>query len=133
MRGLEKITDGGQIYALVLRRYFSRSGIHFFTPGEFSQQLAFLIHKKGKIIERHRHKMVKREVWRTQEVLVLLEGRLKVIVFNEKGRKLKTVFLKPGDTILLARGGHSVKILDNSKIVEVKQGPYIGGDDKEFY
>lgn len=133
MKGLIRIAKGKDIYAIVLRREYTNSGPNFFTPGEFSQQLGMLIHPKGKIVKRHRHKLVKREIFRTQEVLVLLEGKIRVELFDDEGGKLKTVILKPGDAILLAQGGHKVKVLEDAKIIEVKQGPYAGFDDKEFF
>lgn len=133
MMGLEKIMAGGHIFAVILRREFNQPGVHFFTPGEFSQQLGVLIHEKGRTVSRHRHRLVKREIFRTQEVLVLLEGKLGVNIYNEQAKKITTVILNPGDTILLARGGHSVKVLEDAKIIEVKQGPYAHFDDKEFF
>jgi len=133
MKGLTQITKGGHIFAIVLRRGFSHPGPNFFTPGEFSQQLGMLIHPKGKVVKRHRHKLVKREIFRTQEVLVLLDGRIRVELFDDDGEKLKTLLMKPGDAILLARGGHKVKVLEDAKMIEVKQGPYAGFDDKEFF
>jgi len=133
MKGLIRIAKGKDIYAIVLRREYTNSGPNFFTPGEFSQQLGMLIHPKGKIVKRHRHKLVKREIFRTQEVLVLLDGKIRVELFDDEGDKLKTLILKPGDAILLAQGGHKVKVLEDAKIIEVKQGPYAGFDDKEFF
>ncbi|MCX6562703.1 MAG: WbuC family cupin fold metalloprotein [Candidatus Aminicenantes bacterium] len=133
MKGLIRITKNGHLYAIVLRREFSNPGPNFFTPGEFSQQLGMLIHPKGKVVKRHRHKLVKREIFRTQEVLVLLEGRIRVELFDDDGEKLKTLLMKPGDAILLAQGGHKVKVLEEAKMIEVKQGPYAGFDDKEFF
>ena len=133
MKGLTVIAKDGEIYALVLRKGFSNPGPNFFTPGEFSQQLGMLIHPRGKIVKRHRHKPVKREIFRTQEVLVLLNGRIRVELFDDDGAKVKSVILKAGDSILLARGGHKVTVLEDAKIIEVKQGPYAGFDDKEFF
>ena len=133
MKGLIQVLKNGEIYAMVLRRDFSRPGPNFFTPGELSQQLGMLIHPKGKVVKRHRHKLVKREIFRTQEVLVLLEGKIRVELFDDDGEKLKTLFMKPGDAILLARGGHKVDVLESAKMIEVKQGPYAGFDDKEFF
>jgi mannose-6-phosphate isomerase-like protein (cupin superfamily) len=92
-----------------------------------------LVHPKGKEVKRHRHKLVKREIFRTQEVLLLLEGRVRVAICTDEGESLKTFILRPGDAVLLARGGHSVKVLEDAKMIEVKQGPYAGADDKEFY
>ncbi|MBN1938049.1 MAG: hypothetical protein JW843_00580 [Candidatus Aminicenantes bacterium] len=133
MKGLAEIKKNGELFALIIRREFSRPGPNFFTPGEFSQQLGLLVHPKGRIVKRHRHKLVKREIFRTQEVLVLLEGKIRVELYDDERAKLKTVILKSGDSILLAQGGHKVTVLEDSKIIEVKQGPYAGFDDKEFF
>ncbi len=133
MENIEKIMDKDKIYAIVLRKGFNMAGANFFTPSEFSQQLGMLIHEKGKIVERHRHKLVKREIFRTQEVLVLLEGKIKVDLYDDDTRLLKTVILNTGDSILLAQGGHRVQVMENAKIIEVKQGPYAGFDEKEYF
>ncbi len=132
-KGLTRIEKGGEIYAILLRREYDQPGPSFFTPGEFSQQLGMLVHPKGKEVKRHRHRLVRREIFRTQEVLVLLEGRVRVTICTDEGETIKAFFLRPGDAVLLARGGHSVKVLEPSKMIEVKQGPYAGADDKEFF
>jgi hypothetical protein len=132
-KGLIKVERDGEIYAIVLRRSFSAAGPTFFTPGEFSQQLGMLVHPQGKVVQRHRHKLVRREIFRTQEVLVLLEGRIRVEICTDEGERIRDLLLRPGDAILLARGGHRVKVLEAAKIIEVKQGPYAGFDDKEYF
>ena len=133
MDGIERITRGDDVYAIVLRSRFQETGTHFFTPGEFSQQLGMLVHPKGKVVGRHRHRPVRREVFRTQEVLVVLDGRLEVEIFDDDVELLETVILEPGDAVLLARGGHRIAVLEACKMIEVKQGPYAGGDDKDFF
>lgn len=133
MDGLEIVQEENQVFAIIVRKEFDQPGVNFFTPGEFSQQLGVLIHKKGKKVKRHRHKLIKREIFSTQEVLVLIEGKMKVDLYNDKGKILKSVVLTPGSTILLARGGHRIEVLEDSKIIEVKQGPYAGHDDKDFF
>ncbi len=129
----ERIEQKGQVFAIVIRRGFSKPGVHFFTPGEFSQQLAMLVHAKGKVVDRHRHKPVRREILRTQEVLVVLSGRVKIQIYSDEGTLLRAVILKEGDSILLATGGHRVEVLEKAKILEVKQGPYAGFEDKEYF
>ena len=42
--------------------------------------------------------------------------------------------LTHGDTVVLLRGGHALMIMDRTRIVEVKQGPYMGPQkDKVFF
>lgn len=133
MEYVEKITDRDNVYAIILRKEYKEPGPVFFTPNEYSQQLGMLVHPKGKIVKRHRHKLIKREIFRTQEVLVILEGKIKVDLYDNKVKLLKSVILTSGDTILLAQGGHRVEILKDAKIIEIKQGPYAGFDDKDFF
>ena len=38
--------------------------------------------------------------------------------------------LKAGDSLLLTGGGHGFDVLEECQLIEVKQGPYLGMDDK---
>jgi hypothetical protein len=38
--------------------------------------------------------------------------------------------LEGGDVILLASGGHGFEVLEEIEMIEVKQGPYAGDQDK---
>jgi len=51
-----------------------QEGIRFFTGNELSQQLAYMQHPAGKLIQPHVHNSVPREVQYTQEVLFNQEG-----------------------------------------------------------
>ena len=74
--------------------------------------------------------MVPRQVLFTQEVLFLRRGKVKVELFSSDHQYLQTSILQSGDVILLCGGGHSFEMLEDSSIIEVKQGPYAGDDDK---
>ena len=126
----ERIAHRGSILALIIRSDYSKDGIEFFTPNEFSQQLAFMKHPVGKVIEPHLHNAVPREVAFTQEVLFLRRGRLRVDFYDEDHAYLESRVLEKGDVILLASGGHGFEVLEEIEIVEVKQGPYAGDADK---
>jgi len=132
MEKIEKIIYNGKILAIVIRKGTSKKGVNFITPQDFSQQLGLLVHEKGKRIEAHKHKQIKREITLTQEVLVVLEGKIKVDLYGEQPEKIKSVLITGGETILLAQGAHAIEILEDSTIIEVKQGPYAGMDDKEY-
>ena len=130
----EKIQFGGEIIAIIVRKANDTEGIHFFSPPEFSQQLGLISRKKDYVIKPHIHKLVPREVSVTQEVLHILSGKIEITLYNKDRKKIKVVELKSGDTILLASGGHGIKIIDDARMLEVKQGPYSGVDgDKEHF
>ena len=119
-----------QIFAIIIRSNYEQSGIQFFTPPEFSQQLAYMKHEKGKIIEPHVHNEVNREIVRTQEVLIVKSGKVQVDLYTSENEYWNSYILEAGDLILLASGGHGFEILEPTEMIEIKQGPYLGDDDK---
>ena len=127
---LEIISDNTQQLAIIVYNNFNKAGIHFFTKNELSQQLAYMNHPKGKIIDPHVHNPVERVVSYTQEVLFIKEGKLKVDFYTNDQIYLQSRELSKGDVILLMTGGHGFEVLEDLKMFEVKQGPYAGDQDK---
>jgi len=127
---IERIVAEDAIIAIIIRAGFHKEGIEFFTPDNFSQQLAYMNRPAGYSITPHIHNKVERSVFYTQEVLFIRKGRVK-ITFYDDGRKLiATRILESGDVILLASGGHGFEMLEPTEMIEVKQGPFAGEDDK---
>jgi hypothetical protein len=133
METIERIQAEGKPIAIIVRKDYDQPGIHFFSPFEFSQQLGILIHPPGHEVKAHLHNVIARDVRVTQEVLHIIEGKIEIALYDENKSFMTTRLLSKGDTILLAYGGHGIKILEPSKILEVKQGPYAGREDKEFF
>jgi mannose-6-phosphate isomerase-like protein (cupin superfamily) len=127
---IEKITNQEQLLAIIISHRFNESGIHFFTPNELSQQLAYMHHPTGKVIQPHVHNPVIREVTHTQEVLFIKNGKLRVDFYNDQQEYLDSRILEAGDVILLVTGGHGFEVLEEIEMIEVKQGPYVGEQDK---
>lgn len=127
---VEQIIYENRLLAVLLRTGYSSTGIAFFTPDNFSQQLGYMNRPKGYVIAPHRHNLVPREVVQTQEVLFIKSGRVRVDFYDDAQTYLESRVLESGDVILLATGGHGFEMLDPSEIIEVKQGPYIGEMDK---
>src|SRR6185369_17650535 len=92
--------------------------------------LAYMHHPAGKKIEPHVHNPVQREVFYTQEVLILKRGRLRVDFYGVERNYIESRILEAGDVILLASGGHGFEALEEIEMIEVKQGPYAGDGDK---
>jgi len=127
---LSEIRHNNELLALIINNDLSRDGITFFTPDDFSQQLAFMKHPKGKIIPPHVHNIVKREVHYTKEVLFIRKGKLRVDFYDDCKNYLESRILSEGDVILLSTGGHGFVALEDLEMFEVKQGPYAGEMDK---
>ena len=127
---VERIENQGEEMAMIIRSNYSEEGIHFLTPDNYSQQLAYMHHKAGHQIIPHFHNMVSRTVHYTQEVLVIRKGRVKVNFYNTDKEGVADTILNAGDVILLCSGGHGFEILEETEMIEIKQGPYVGGNDK---
>ena len=127
---VEEITHNGELIALVIRSGFAKPGLHFFTPDDFSQQLAYMQHPAGKVIEAHIHTPVPRAVSLTQEVLIIKRGRLRVDFYDTRHAYIRSLILGSGDVMLLASAGHGFEVIEDVEMIEVKQGPYIGDQDK---
>lgn len=130
---LEHIVHGLEPIALIIRSDYDEPGLHFFTPPTFSQQVAFMRHAKGKKIAPHVHNLSHRQVLYTQEVLFVRKGRVKVNLYSSDHSYLCSRVLSSGDIILLCGGGHSFEMLEETAMIEVKQGPYAGNDDKTHF
>jgi mannose-6-phosphate isomerase-like protein (cupin superfamily) len=116
--------------AIIVHGEFRTPGIHFFTENTLSQQLAFMSHPSGRLITPHLHNPVPREVRFTQEVLFIRKGRLRVDFYDTEQHYLESRVLRAGDVILLIQGGHGFEVLEELEMIEVKQGPYVGEQDK---
>lgn len=127
---IDTINHNGQTLAILLRTSYQAEGIQFFTPDDFSQQLAYMNRAKGYVIAPHVHNPVLREVQYTKEVLFIKSGRVRVDFYDDGQQYLDSRILEAGDVILLAFGGHGFEMLEASEIIEVKQGPYAGEADK---
>lgn len=130
---VEQIVKDSQILAIIISSQFSKSGIHFFTPNDFSQQLAYMNRPKGYEIYPHVHNAVSRNIEWTQEVLFIKSGRVRVDFYDQEHVYFESRVLNAGDVILLANGGHGFTMLEASEIIEVKQGPYASDKDKTSF
>lgn len=127
---IELIKHNQETLAIIIKKEFSSEGIEFFTPGDFSQQLAYMNRPKGYHIVPHVHNPVPREVNYTQEVLLIRRGKVKIDFYAMDKTYLESRVLVSGDVILLASGGHGFTMLEPTEMIEVKQGPYAGEQDK---
>jgi mannose-6-phosphate isomerase-like protein (cupin superfamily) len=128
--GIERVVSKGEILAIIIRRDFSGSGVQFFTPNDFSQQLGYMEHPAGKVIRPHVHSAVQRQVTYTQEVLFVRKGKLRVDFYSGKQEYVESRILEAGDLILLASAGHGFEVLADLEMFEIKQGPYSEDEDK---
>jgi hypothetical protein len=127
---LQKIFHDNILLSIIIKANYKNEGIEFFTPDDFSQQLAYMNRPKNYVIQPHVHNIAPREVLYTKEVLVIRSGVVRVDFYDDDMKYLKSTILNTGDIILLAFGGHGFEMIEQSEIIEIKQGPYVGEFDK---
>lgn len=125
--------NNGNILAIIIKATYNKDGITFVTPDDFSQQLAYMHHPAGHVILPHIHNEVKREILYTKEVLVIKKGKLRCDFYTDDKQYIKSECVESGDVILLASGGHGFECIEETEMIEIKQGPYAGEFDKERF
>ena len=126
----EAILNLDQTIAIIVRATYRAEGIRFFTNDAFSQQLAYMNRPAGHVIEPHVHNPVRRDVLWTQEVLFIRSGKMRVDFYTDGRHYLKSRILSAGDVLMLVAGGHGFEMIEPTEMIEVKQGPYFGNQDK---
>ncbi|HLA00777.1 MAG TPA: hypothetical protein VJZ24_03960 [Thermodesulfovibrionales bacterium] len=130
IEAVDRIVHENKLLAIIIRSDYRKDGIEFFTPNDFSQQLAYMNRPAGYKIQPHIHNKVQREVFYTQEVLFIKKGKVKIDFFDDDRKPIDTITVQTGDVILLASGGHGFEMLEDTEMIEVKQGPFAGDADK---
>ena len=128
--GIELFGDKEYPSAIVIRQGIKVEGIEFFSPDSYSQQIGLMTRPSGYQVPPHIHNQVSRNIEQTQEVLLIRRGKCQVNLYGEGVVVENEILLSDGDVILLAHGGHEVIMLTECEILEIKQGPYAGPQDK---
>ena len=127
---IEKIERQDQLLAYIVRAAFDPRTTTFVTPPELNLQLGFVVYRQGGEVARHTHKPLERHLIGTSEVIVVKEGRCEIDVYDSDQQKVATRELGRGDVMLMVAGGHGFRMLEDTVLMEIKQGPYTGIDEK---
>ena len=102
-------------------------GLHFYSSDTDFIQVGTWRYPAGRALQAHVHNLAKRSITRTQEVIFVRKGALRATIYDELGRPAEKIIVREGDLLILLRGGHGYEILeDDTKVLEVKNGPYPG-------
>lgn len=130
---IEWIKDGDEVLAIIIPADYKPDKTDFITPLDYKQQLGFIVYQEGHAILPHCHIPMNRSLVGTSEVLLIRSGKLEVDLYTKEKNLLVTRVLNQGDMILLVSGGHGFRMQEDTIMVEVKQGPYIGLEEKERF
>ncbi len=91
-------------------------------------QLSSQLVSRGTSFRPHRHlvKTVQISELAAQESWVVVSGRVRATFYDTDDSVLESVELSAGDVSVSLAGGHGYEILEESRILEFKTGPYLG-------
>lgn len=133
MDGIEIIKDGGLILSMIIRSTVTPTKTNFVTPDEFYQQAGFIVYPAGGKIPSHVHKPIERHLVGTPETLFVRKGKMEVCFYNDSHELKAKCILQTGDVLMLVNGGHGFTMLEDTILLEIKQGPYTGLVEKERF
>jgi hypothetical protein len=131
--GTETISHRGRIMCMIVRTEPVPEHTTFYTPNQFNLQVGKIVYPARSEIRRHTHRPMIRCVAGTTEVLVVQKGRMIVDIYTEDQVFLCSREMVSGDVLLLLGGGHGFHLLEDTVLLEVKQGPYVGPQEKELF
>jgi hypothetical protein len=133
MSMVEQITCNGKALAYIVRAETYPEKTTFLTPPDFNLQVGFVIYPAGGEIARHVHRPLERNIKGTSEVLFVKKGRCQIDIYSDEREMVASSELRGGDVLLMVAGGHGFHMLEDTVLIEVKQGPYTGVDEKERF
>lgn len=118
---------------IILARYIPSSswntGLSFFSKDKEYIQVGAWKYGKGKELLAHIHNRVERKIERTQEVLFIIKGKIQANIYDLKGKLVTRLKVFENDILILLHCGHGYKILeDDTQVLEIKNGPYLGAE-----
>lgn len=126
---MKEIIENGKILARHILKEDIKEGLNFFSEDKEYIQAGIWNYQKEKELLAHIHNKVERKVDKTYEVLYIISGKLEATIYNLEGIKIEVLEVNAGEILILLESGHGYRILeDNTKVLEVKNGPYLGAD-----
>jgi mannose-6-phosphate isomerase-like protein (cupin superfamily) len=130
---IEIISADGQTLCYVIRASTRPKQTTFITPPDAKQQVGFIVYPKGGAIARHIHRPLERHIIGMAEVLVVRSGHCQIEVYDEHESLVAVRDLYQNDVVLMVGGGHGFQVKEDTVLLEIKQGPYLGANDKRLF
>ena len=131
--GVEVTERDGEALAYIIRAKLDPPETTFLTPSDLNLQVGLVVRGAGDEIARHDHRPLERRIVGTCEVIAVRRGSCEMEVYARARELVATVALDEGDVVLMTAGGHGFRMLNDTVLLEVKQGPYSGVEEKERF
>ncbi len=132
MQDVRNITANGRTLAIIGKRP-KIDGIKFITEPHDAFQVGIMERPKGYTVKPHHHPDRPITLTSVSEFFFVESGRVRLTVFDDAWNEIAREEIAAGEFALILSGGHGVEFLEDTRMHEVKQGPYPGDSaSKEF-
>ena len=118
---------------MIVRSHYEPHQTGFLTEDECSQQVGFVVHPAGHEIARHIHPPRQRLIDDFMEVIFVKRGKMITEIYNPDKKLIATREIEAGDLLVMLSGGHCFRMLEDTILLEIKQGPKRESHIKEFF
>ncbi len=125
MESISHIEKDGERYASVFKS-LKADGPRFVSRQTDEFQFGVIARPAGHSVPAHTHPRVPHTVNGVSEFLFVEHGKMEFTVYDDEWNVIGTDTVQTGDFLIFYRGGHSMNMLEPTRLVEVKQGPYPG-------
>lgn len=129
---VEKIMHKNEVLAIVADGNIEK-GVRFLTSNDATLQFGVHSRSKGESVKPHYHNEIKIPgSINVIESFYVIKGKITVSFYDNKGTFLKKCIVSSGGSIVIF-APHALEFLEDTKMIEIKQGPYQGKkNDKVF-
>ena len=130
---IKKILNSNKIISIIIPRDYKNEGVNFLTNESLPLQLALITSSANSEAKKHFHPEYKRVIKQTIECIFIKKGKVMIFFYNDKKDLIDQYLASNGDVIFFITGGHGIQYIEDSEIVEIRQGPYNNKFDKKFF
>lgn len=127
---MKVIEKNGTVLARHITEQDWKEDLSFFSEDCEFIQVGTWNYNAGKELKAHVHNKVIRKTEKTYEVLYIKSGSIKVKIYTNDKELIDEFKVKSGEILILLECGHGYTILENNtKVIEIKNGPYMGAEN----
>lgn len=129
-----KIMVDGELYAVLACAKDVKEGTEWFGEKYEPLQASRMQYSAGSEFRIHKHILNPRTIKFTQEAFIVIKGKIEVGIYDDNCVMIGRLEAWEGEAIFVYRGGHGVKILEDSLLYEVKAGQFsaVSEDKKDL-
>lgn len=126
---VKEVKKDNEVLARLVKAEDWNEGLGFYSNDKEVIQVGTWQYNSGKELMKHIHNEVDRTITRTNEVLYVVSGKVKAFIYDLEEILVEELMVDTGDTLILLDCGHGYEIMaDNTKVIEIKNGPYLGAE-----